>query len=129
METKNRAKTVDYPALRQSDLEGWGADNEKGTFHYEGVFVELPEYYHDISQLMKVEFIGGTDRGAIIIIWEKMNIARYKPTKNADMYSDGEWAEWKLFDQVSFMHYVNAVEEFSVIKDFGDILDLCRRNS
>jgi len=119
---------IDYPALRQKDLEGFGADNGKDTFNYEELFIELPDYYHDISQIMKVELIGGTDRGAIINIWEKMNTGRYKP-KIRDMYADGDWVEWKRFDQIGFMHYINAVEEFKTLADFGDILDLCRRNS
>jgi len=119
---------IDHPALNQSDLGGWGADNGKGTFHYEGLFVEVPEYYHDTTKMMKVELIGGSDRGAIINIWEKMRNPTYNP-KDTYLYSDGKWAEWRRFDQVNFMHYANAVEEFKVIADFGDILELCRRNT
>ena len=119
---------VEYPALKQSDLGGWGADNGKGTFHYEGVFIDIPEYYKDFATQLKVELIGGSDRGAIINIWQKMVRSVFRP-KDASYYSDGEFPEWMRFDQINFNHYANAVEEFNVIADFGDILELCRRNS
>ena len=132
---------VDYPALRQSDLGGWGADNGKDTFHYESVHIEAPDYFSRMLHPVKsftVEFIGGSDRGAMIKIWEELYSPSYNVKDNLnlsnviDLYSDPDeqgGSTHRVFDQVNFMHYANAAEEFKVITSFGDILELCRRNA
>ena len=107
---------VAYPALKQSDL---GTDTGKDTFHYEGLHLDGEFYEHDL----KVELIGSSDRGAIINIWSKEKSTLHH------IWSPSDDGEWMKLDEVHFMYFSNAVEEFKSLINASAVLDLQRRNA
>jgi len=96
--------------LRASEAESWekfpdfvGSTKKVGSYH--------------------VELLGGTDRGAIINIWEEGK----SPLPHVWTPSDDD--EWKKAAEVHFMHYLNGKDEYQNLKYDSDVLDLMWRNS
>ncbi len=95
--------------LRAAELEGWdnlsefvGSSKKAGRYH--------------------VELIGATDRGALINIWENEKSELHHIWLPSD---DGEWCKR---DEVNFMHYSNAREEYRLLKNNSTVMDLMWRN-
>ena len=105
MEAKDETKF-----LRAAELEGW--DN---LADFVGLSKKVGSYH--------VELIGATDRGAIINIWENEKSTLHHVWTPSD---DGEW---RKLDEVNFMHFRNAKDEFHNLKLFSDVVDLLCRNT
>lgn len=69
-----------------------------------------------------IELIYGTNRGGVILIWQKGASTLHHiwtPSINND---------YMLFQEVHFMDWRNAKEEFSQLKTVEDIMNLIERN-
>jgi len=76
---------------------------------------KYPDYFGKNKKIgkNKITLIGGKDRGATILIYSHLS--------NKDEYLN-------TFDEVNFMEWSNAVEEYNSIKSSKDILKLIERN-
>lgn len=70
-----------------------------------------------------IELFYGTERGGQINIWQK----GYEKLEHVWPPSDDK--KLHRTDQVNFMDYQNAVEEFNGLKNSHDVIDLMDRNS
>ena len=95
--------------LRAAELEGW--DNLP---HFVGLSKQVGSYH--------IELIGATDRGAIINIWENEKSTLPHVWTPSD---DGEWCKR---DEINFMHFMNARDEYESLKIFSDAVELMWRN-
>ena len=95
--------------LRAAELEGW--DN---LADFVGLSKKVNSYH--------VELIGATDRGALINIWENEKSTLHHVWTPSD---DGEW---RKLDEIHFMHFRNAKDEFHNLKLYSDVVDLLWRN-
>ena len=100
-----------------------------------GEWPTYPDYKYKIKNagIYRVELLGGTDRGAEIILWEKRT-AKDKSEAAARPIRDSLWppsddGDFKEFTTVNFMHYANALEEYLYLHTSSDALDLAVRNA
>ncbi len=91
--------------MRASEAESWekfpdfvGSTKMVGSYH--------------------VELLGGTNRGAIINIWEKGN------STLPHVWTPSDDGEWKKLDEINFMQYLNAKAEYQNLKDNSDVITL-----
>lgn len=96
--------------LRASEAESW----EKFP-DFEGSTKKVGRYH--------VELLGGTDRGAIINIWEEGK------SELPHVWTPSDDDEWKKAAEVHFMHFLNGKDEYQNLKYDSDVLDLMWRNS
>jgi len=96
--------------LRAAELEGWdnladfvGSSKKAGRYH--------------------IELIGATDRGALINIWENEKSTLHH------VWTPSDNDEWMKVDEVNFMHFSNAREEYRLLKNNSTVMDLMWRNN
>lgn len=91
-----------------------------------------------------VELIGGTDRGAVILLWEKAKIGDSRKVnslawkiKHESMLGSFsrkynvifyKGSYYELISEVNFMYYSNALDEYKVIRSVKNVIDLAWRN-
>ena len=102
-----RRKMVD--SLRQSDFDSWSKYED-----FVGSAKTIGRYH--------IELLGGTDRGAEILIWEP----GYDNLEYIFPPSDNK--EYHKADSVNFWYYSNALEEYRGLKTVKDIIALMWRN-
>jgi len=104
-------------SLRQSDFDDWSDHKD-----FKGSTKTVGKY--------RIELMGGTDRGAEILIWGPMSFWRKADLVSVldedKISSDGEWY---LESQVNFWYYNNAKEEYSSLRTIRDVMSLARRNT
>ena len=76
---------------------------------------KYPDYFGRVKKIgkSKVTLIGGKKRGAVILIYSHLS--------SKDDYLN-------LTEEVHFMEWENAVDEYNNLKNSKDIMDLLRRN-
>ena len=95
--------------LRAAELEGW--DN---LADFVGLSKKVNSYH--------VELIGATDRGAIINIWENEKSTLHY------VWTTSDNGEWRKLNEINFMHFLNAKDEYESLKLSSDVVDLMWRN-
>jgi len=69
-----------------------------------------------------IELYGGKDRGAVIVVWEPAK--RESLGLAQDISSDGKHY---VVGQANFMYYSSAIDEYSMLKNVNDVLNLLWR--
>jgi len=69
-----------------------------------------------------VELLYGTDRGGTILIWEEGT------SELEHIWINNDDKTHKLFDEVNFMYWQNAVNAYKEIHTVGDIINLAWEN-
>jgi len=101
--------------LRVSELERWDK-----IAAFVGFSKRVGD--EDSISIYHVELIGATDRGAIINIWENEKSTLHH------VWTPSDCGEWCKRDEVHFMEFVNAKEEFENIETATDAINLMWRN-
>jgi len=87
---------------------------------------KYPDFVYRQKKIGKfiLELLGGTDRGATILIWEPGTLDRDIPFFGLETSDD---KKYKLFTQANFMYFMNAVDEYNSLEDKHDVMDLAYR--
>ena len=131
--TSEEEETMNYirTPLREVDREKWLDWDDK-------------VYRRKQISTWIVELVGGTERGGMILLWEKKEMGdedevgslawEMKHEDNlgyfSEKYSHIEFEEnhYRLFDEVNFMNYSSAKAEYDDIDLVENITDLAWRN-
>lgn len=86
---------------------------------------DYPDVVYRSKKISKytIELVGGTERGAEIKIWKKIDKywmgEKYEPLSGHDY----------ILEEIHFMHFANALDEYNELKTVKDIYDLMRMNN
>ena len=124
--------------LREVDRKKWKHWEDR-EYQREEIAAEMEEVDGWI-----VELVGGSDRGGVILLWEKVKLGSkdevgdlaweleneeslgYFSDKYSHIEEDG--IHYRLFDEVHFMRYTNAKSEYDEIETVEEITNLAWRN-
>lgn len=122
---KNKAiefKIENKPHIMRKSDEAWLTYKDG---HFKTKRFKLPQKYErdeDINDFV-VELFYGTERGGQINIWSEGK------STLPHVWSPSDDNKYHLADQVNFMDWRNAKEEFSQLTNWGKVVDLMERNS
>jgi len=97
--------------LRKSDSKG---------------IVDEPDFVFRSKRIGRycLELIGGTNRGAMINVWEKMEAG------NLDhIFTPSDDRTMRKANEIHFMHFGNAKDEWAELRTVRAVLDLMWRNA
>jgi len=103
--------TVQIQTLRQSELKSWKDEGANLVFKRKEINSWVVELFY------------AEDRGGSINLWEK------KTSTLHHIWSPSDDDQYRKFDEIHFMHWENALQEYEHIETYDDIIDLAWRNS
>ena len=93
---------------------------------------EYPDFKYQAKNVntMRLELIGGSDRGAIVNIWTKDKACMKDALELEAKGVEGEFSEdreYLLFTTARYMHFSSAKEDYGFANDVEEIMILVRR--